>query len=126
LPASPREHKIEVSVENLPLTSQPHTNLPAPHSQFFPHSSPADEKAQLLLDEVRDALDRAYPASMVEHRDTRQAYVTQLAEYQSRSGSLNKAERDTLRQLLATLEEVVTQRDTPQPPATSITTMQNQ
>lgn len=83
----------------------------APHSQFFPTSAPVDEKAQALLSEGRAALDRAYPPSMIGHSATRQAYLTQLAEYQSRPGELNKAERDSLRQLVTTLEEAVAQRD---------------
>jgi hypothetical protein len=63
---------------------------------------------------------------MVEHSGTRRAYLTQLVEYQPRSDSLNKAEQDTLRQLLAALQEVITQRNAAQSPATSTTTMQNQ
>jgi hypothetical protein len=120
---TPKTH-VPLATANSP-SSQPQSGLPAPHSQFFPHSSPVDEKAQTLLSEVRGALDRAYPSSMIEHSDTRRAYLTQLAEYQSRSGSMNKAERDTLRQLLIILEDVA-QRDAAQPSATSTTTMQNQ
>jgi hypothetical protein len=125
-PTLPRERKVEVDVENPPPSSQPKSSLLAPHSQFFIPSSPVDEKAQLLFDEVRKALDRAYPRRMVEHSGTRRAYLTQLVEYQPRSDSLNKAEQDTLRQLLAALQEVITQRNAAQSPATSTTTMQNQ
>jgi hypothetical protein len=83
----------------------------APHAQFFLPSAPVDEKAQTLLSKARTALDRAYPPSMIEHSATRQAYSAQLMEYQSRLGVLGKAERDTLRQLVITLEEVAAQRD---------------
>jgi hypothetical protein len=76
----------------------------APRSQFFQPSAPVDEKAQTLLSEAWAALDHAYPPSMIEHSATRQAYSAQLMEYQSGLSELSKVERDSLRQLVTTLE----------------------
>jgi hypothetical protein len=108
---SPQEHKVEVEVEAIavPPSSPLLSVLPAPHSQFFSPSVPRDEKAVTLLAEVQHALDQVYP----EHGDTRQAYLMQLAEFQSRPGILSKPEREALQGLLTTLREAAIQRMAP-------------
>jgi Ran GTPase-activating protein (RanGAP) involved in mRNA processing and transport len=109
-PASPPHRYTAGETVTTPPSPQPSASQSARHGQFFLPPSPRDEKAVILLAEVQQALDQAYPASVSEHSDTRQAYLTQLEEYQSRPGVLSKSERDDLRELLANLQQVVAER----------------
>jgi hypothetical protein len=93
-----------------PPSPQPSAGQPARHGQFFRSPSPRDEKEVMLLTEVQQALDQAHPAGVPRHANTRQAYLLQLAEYQSRPGIWNEVETDTLRELLANLQQVVAER----------------
>ena len=120
LTTSPPEGKINIASHVQRKKSSSISLVPqAPNIGLFTPVPVRDEKARMLLEEVRTTLVKAYPLSTAEQADLRKMYLSQLEEYQARIDTLVQSDKVSLTQLLTTLQKVVQQQQ-----STLSTTMQ--